>query len=249
MFSVLFQTMASAEGLLQCSVCFNPFDDQNICPRNLSCGHSFCTSCLERLPAADNKIQCPTCRVEVEVPQNGVAGLPKNWVVLSIIAPQHEGDEGLPICDVCALDNLRHSANSYCLNCDEDMCRDAARFHSRNKTSRDHRIVSLEPSAVSVKCPRHDEQFRLFDVKSNCMICRSCFTSFRGRHVMSLDEAGLKCKEKLEQLATKARSRAEVIKGAEEGVRDVSLDVKASCDEQRARIESVFEEVRLVHIY
>ena len=50
MFSVLFQTMASAEGLLQCSVCFNPFDDQNICPRNLSCGHSFCTSCLERLP-------------------------------------------------------------------------------------------------------------------------------------------------------------------------------------------------------
>ena len=48
MFSVLFQTMATAERI-QCSVCFHPFDDQNICPRNLSCGHSFCTGCLERL--------------------------------------------------------------------------------------------------------------------------------------------------------------------------------------------------------
>ena len=60
---------------------------------------------------------------------------------------------------------------------------------------------------------------------------------------MSLDEAGSNCKVKLEELATKARSRAEVIKAAEQGVKDASLDVKASCDEQRARIESVFKEV------
>ena len=78
------------------------------------------------------------------------------------------------------------------------------------------------------------------------MICRSCFTSFRGpRHVESLAEAGSKCKEKLKGLATEARSRAEVIKAAEEGVKDASLNVKASCDEERARIESVFKEVSL----
>ena len=51
---------------------------------------------------------------------------------------------------------------------------------------------------------------------------------------MSLDEAGSKCKEKLEELATKARSRAEVIKAAEAGIKDASLNVKTSCDEQRA---------------
>ena len=237
--------MATSQGP-ECPVCCESFDGQDVSPRMLSCGHSFCTGCLERLLATVDKITCPTCRVEVNVPQDGVAGLPKNWALLSLIAPDHEGVDGLPICEFC---ENKHPANSYCLDCEEDMCKIAAGFHTRNKTSRGHRIVSLEPSAVSVKCSKHDEQFRLFDVKRNCMICRSCFTSFRGRDVVSLHEAGSKCKEKLEQLATKARSRAEVIKGAEEGVRDVSLDVKASCDEQRARIESVFEEVRLVHIY
>ena len=231
--------MATSQGP-ECPVCCESFDGQDVSPRMLSCGHSFCTSCLERLLATDDKITCPTCRVEVKVPQAGVAGLPKNWALLSLIAPDHEGVDGLPICEFC---ENKHPANSYCLDCEEDMCKNAARFHTRNKTSRDHRIVSLEPSAVSVKCPKHDEQFRLFDVKRNCMICRSCFTSFRGRHVESLAEAGSKCKEKFEELATRARSRAEVIKAAEQGVKDASLDVKASCDEQRARIESVFKKV------
>ena len=90
--------MASAKGL-DCSVCFEPFDDQNICPRILSCGHTFCTGCLERVLPADDKIPCPTCRVEVNVPQAGVAGLPKNFALLNIInanvTPQnnHNGDE------------------------------------------------------------------------------------------------------------------------------------------------------------
>ena len=80
MFSVLFQAMASAEGL-ECSVCCELYDDQNICPRMLGCGHSFCTGCLEHLltQAADNEILCPTCRDEFNVPRAGVAGLPKNF--------------------------------------------------------------------------------------------------------------------------------------------------------------------------
>ena len=150
--------MATSQGL-ECPVCCESFDGHDVSPRLLSCGHSFCTSCLERLLAADDKITCPTCRVEVNVPQAGVAGLPKNWALLSLIAPHHEGVEGLPICEFC---ETKHPANSYCLECEEDMCKNAARFHTRNKTSRSHRIVSLEPSAVSVKCPKHDEQFRLF---------------------------------------------------------------------------------------
>lgn len=232
--------MATSQGP-ECPVCCESFDGQDVSPRMLSCGHSFCTGCLERLLATVDTITCPTCRVEVKVPQAGVAGLPKNWALLSLIAPDHEGVDGLPICEFC---ENKHPANSYCLDCEEDMCKNAARFHTRNKTSRDHRIVSLEPSAVFLKCPKHDEQFRLFDVKRNCMICRSCFTSFRDRHVVSLAEAGSKCKVKLQELATKARSRAEVIKAGEARVKDASLDAKTSCDEQRDQIEGVFQKLR-----
>lgn len=89
--------MASAE-VLECPVCCEPFEDQNICPRILSCGHSFCTCCLERLLTADNKIPCPTCRDEVNVPQAGIVGLPKNFALLNIInenvTTHHQEGEG-----------------------------------------------------------------------------------------------------------------------------------------------------------
>ena len=188
-------------------------------------------------------IRCPTCS-HVDRPKAGVAGLRKNYYLLGLInpLPQHEGVEGLPICECC---ENEHPANSYCLDCEEDMCKNAARFHTRNKTSRGHRIVSLEPSAVSVKCSKHDELFRLFDVKRDCMICRSCITRCRGRHVESLAEAGSKCKEKLEELATRARSRVEVSNAAEACAKNASLDMETSCDEQRARIRNAFQEASL----
>ena len=49
------------------------YDDKKKCPRLLSCGHNFCSSCLETL-LHDNTIVCPTCGVVTSVPI-GVQGL------------------------------------------------------------------------------------------------------------------------------------------------------------------------------
>ena len=51
----------------ECSICFEHYNDQSKCPRLLSCGHSFCSSCLERL-LHGNTIDCPTCRNPGAVP-------------------------------------------------------------------------------------------------------------------------------------------------------------------------------------
>ena len=158
-----FQAMTSAEGP-ECRVCSEPFDDQNICPRVLSCGHSYCTCCLKRLTIEDDKMSCPTCRVEVNLPPAGVAGLPKNFELLSIIntkvTPHHEEGERLYTCEACS---VKHPATSFCLNCQEDMCNLARGFHSRSKASCDHKVVSLESSLVTVFCQEHKQRFRLFE--------------------------------------------------------------------------------------
>ena len=80
--------MASPKVLVECQVCREVYDYQDLCPRMLKCGHSFCTRCLWQLLTADDKIPCPTCRVEVNVRQDGVAGLPKNFALLRGPAPK-----------------------------------------------------------------------------------------------------------------------------------------------------------------
>ena len=67
----------------ECTICFERFNDENKCPRMLSCGHSFCSCCLERL-LRGNTIDCPKCRNPVAVP-SGVHGLLKNFALLDIV--------------------------------------------------------------------------------------------------------------------------------------------------------------------
>lgn len=230
-----------------CPTCYERFDDQDFCPRILRCGHTVCSSCLGNLIRYNtDTICCPICRNKMYFLPAGVAEVPKNFLVLKIISlPSHNGGEDLPICDVCASDNQRHPANSYCLDCNEDMCSDAARFHTRNKTSCGHRIVSLEPSAVSVKCSKHNEQFRLFDKDCGSMVCRSCITcgDCRDHQFVSLADAGSQCKQEMEELASRVRSRTEVVRTREDCVMNLSRDAKISLASHLSRIESVFQEV------
>ena len=244
--------MASAEGLLQCSVCFNPFDDQNICPRNLSCGHSFCTSCLERLPAADNKIQCPTCRVEVNVPQAGVAGLPKNFALLDIInanvTPQNSGDESSFTCEFC---EDKHPASFCCLNCKKDLCKRAAGFHLHSRESSAHHVVSLEPRAVNNLCPDHKEPFHVFDKACDHMVCKRCIKlNHSGHDCLSLADEASEARQEMQAHANEIISATkEQIKDAEAQVMKASLDIEKNCQEQGAVIQSVFKEVSFTLIY
>ncbi|XP_069191095.1 uncharacterized protein [Procambarus clarkii] len=47
----------------ECSVCFNNYDDTLLRPRNLPCGHSFCTQCIDNAIKND-QLTCPSCRAQ-----------------------------------------------------------------------------------------------------------------------------------------------------------------------------------------
>ena len=185
-----FQTMAFKGP--ECSICYEGYNDEKKCPRLLSCGHSFCFSCLERL-LHGNSIDCPKCRHAVAVP-TGVQGLLKNFALLDIVkeAPKEQAGNtehtGTHDCEAC---DEKHPATFCCLECKENFCKTAAQFHKRSKTSRDHRVVSLEElkanpqlASVSVLCPEHNDQFRFFDKDCSRVICRDCY---------ALNHSGHKC--------------------------------------------------------
>ena len=232
--------MASAE-VPECSICSEHYDHENRFPRLLSCGHTFCSSCLEKL-LKNNSISCPDCRKTTSVP-TGVAGLTKNYALSKMGNTTPQYVEGLHNCEAC---DVKHPATSWCLDCDYDMCTTATRFHTRSKASCDHKVVSLEQLAVSVFCSKHNEQFRLFDEECNYMVCRSCVTLMHRNHsLLSLSEVGSKYKQEMESLASQASARAEVIKDAENRVMNASRDMEKAYEEQRAKIQSVFKKVSL----
>ena len=60
----------------QCPVCFIFYDDTEQRPRNLPCGHTFCTMCINQLKRPSRIMQnivvmCPTCRSTHNVPRAG----------------------------------------------------------------------------------------------------------------------------------------------------------------------------------
>ncbi|XP_069195173.1 tripartite motif containing 13-like [Procambarus clarkii] len=47
----------------ECSVCFNDYDDNQLRPRNLPCGHTFCSQCIDNA-IKNGQLSCPSCRAQ-----------------------------------------------------------------------------------------------------------------------------------------------------------------------------------------
>ena len=170
--------------------------------------------------------------------------------ILPVIPHNKEG-EVWRACEAC---DDKHPAISFCLTCQEAMCEDAARWHARQKATRDHHVVSLEDlkanpklAAVPVICSDHNEQFRFFDEDCGHVVCGECITlEHNGHKCLSLAEAASNYRQEMEALSTKASTHAEEIKAAEVRLEGVSSDLEQVYEEQAAFIQGTFEEVRLI---
>ncbi|XP_069180701.1 uncharacterized protein [Procambarus clarkii] len=47
----------------ECSVCFNNYGDTLLRPRNLPCGHTFCSQCIDNA-IKNGQLNCPSCRAQ-----------------------------------------------------------------------------------------------------------------------------------------------------------------------------------------
>lgn len=90
--------------ITECSICTDTFQD----PRVLPCIHTYCLRCLQshgdRLGLGPGqKMPCPLCRDEFLVPENGYAGLRKNFfmsnlIEMSLISNPIDRDK---FCEIC----------------------------------------------------------------------------------------------------------------------------------------------------
>ena len=81
--SVQNDVIEAVENEISCPICLDEFDEPKCLP---SCAHNVCQLCLEGMvKKRKDRIECPVCRVESVIPQEGVAAFPKNHLLVRLI--------------------------------------------------------------------------------------------------------------------------------------------------------------------
>ena len=91
---------------LTCPVCLELFKKA----KYLSCHHSYCEGCLEKLLQEHFKIICPECNKETTVPEGGVKNLPNNFHINRMV-DENPGRIG---CGECT---SKDPAKAFCQDC------------------------------------------------------------------------------------------------------------------------------------
>ena len=179
-----FQRMAEA----RCEKCDKYYED----PRMLPCLHSFCLGCLQKELDTHATLNCPNCKEQVILPENGLSGLPQdlrkaNEAELERINEKvAEADE---LCQLCGRTDSTGKAVAYCIECKEYLCKFCEGRHGKREVSADHNLAMIGQRLMKTNetnpatrlfqekllCTQHkDKEIEAYCMKCEKMICILC---------------------------------------------------------------------------
>ena len=235
---------------VSCSVCMCKYTD----PKQLPCLHSFCLHCLngiQRTSGRRDKIACPECRQEFNVPDNGnLAALPTNFRInslLDVLAIKECSTTGVK-CGNC---DERTKQSHYCFQCCAFWCEECIGLHNRIKANKDHYALALEdfqdqdfenilkrPEFCAM--PGHEKkEIEFFCNICKVAICNACaLTNHDGHGKILLEQAANERKLRVKSAIESQRKRAQT-KRSKITTLDKSL---SEVQEQAARVKRNVQE-------
>ncbi|KAI8520797.1 hypothetical protein Bbelb_005510 [Branchiostoma belcheri] len=245
-----------SDDFLQCKICLEPYRR----PKVLSCLHTFCQECLEKLHKRQGEIQhleCPTCRDKTELPGCGVSTLKdsffveslKDWVKLHQTAKKADA-EGAK-CGVC--DSGEEAVKLYCVECRALLCQRCITVHGRitaNSLNFEHQLMTMDQvrSATGLKavqprnrpCRQHsDEALKFYCETCGEAVCRDCIMVEHKDHSYThLAKAAGGIKEQLsaalddaDKRLTELKDKQNEILGKKSVLKDTVAQVEACINE------------------
>ena len=130
---------ACSADLMECSLCRGEFKD----PRALPCLHTFCLNCLALLCDTnqyEDTMKCPMCKEEHGMPENGVQGFRKNFLMNSFMElnKTEEVHVKTTMCQQHPMSELTH-------NCQEIVCKQAVLCtHCISQNHQNHHVLPMK---------------------------------------------------------------------------------------------------------
>ncbi|CAJ1048680.1 tripartite motif-containing protein 16-like [Xyrichtys novacula] len=234
---------------LSCSICLDLLKD----PVAVSCGHSFCMSCIQSYwDTEDEKkiYSCPQCR-ETFIPR---PVLKKNTMLAGLVeelkksglqaAPDHPSDAGPEdvACDFCSGRKLK--AVKSCLQCLASYCQIHLQPHFEVAPLKKHKLVEPSKKLQENICSRHDEVMKMFcrtDQQSICYLCS--VDKHKGHDTVSAAAERTERQKDLEESRENIQQR---IQDREEDVKLLQQEVEAingSADKAVKHSQKIFSQL------
>ncbi|XP_065907091.1 tripartite motif-containing protein 2-like [Dysidea avara] len=236
---------------LTCPICYQLFKN----PKYLSCYHSYCEECLEKM-LVQSKIICPECRKETNVPDGGVKEFATNFfinrLVDDLILKKKVAGEKEVKCDDCDADPVV----SFCPECNIFLCNACHDHHKRKKKYGDHGVVPLtelrsnkDTSAIQTKvkipmCKPHDEQLKFYCETCDKLVCMYCTTTeHNGHNHDTTKHIASKYRTQLQNIITPVEGMIQDLSNAHENIDNMMKEIRKQGDEVYKRVDEHYNEL------
>ncbi|XP_071837302.1 uncharacterized protein [Apostichopus japonicus] len=178
------------EEILLCSICLDTLEE----PKMLPCLHRFCKKCLSQVVnKIDATFNCPTCRQQTDVPENGADGFKGDFLLEAILESRKleitlKDKHKKQICSSC---ETTKQVVAICPDCGGFLCNDCLLCHKSMKMLRLHThlvtLKDIEAGTVTFnaktvtslsktpKCPTHkDMPLHISCQTCDKLICPVC---------------------------------------------------------------------------
>ena len=244
--------------LLECGMCLGIFND----PRNLPCGHTFCFKCIKKLVDADKDKQpsCALCRTSWSVPDEGLQGVMKNFVLNNFVNSFGQQSGTILKCALIDDGDDHGNAEYFCIDCWDPLCADCNRIHKKSRLTKNHNTknitdvtkvdIQLHKRKEDVKCTRHaDKILEFFCNECNCAVCYACCVTSHFQHKCEgLGNVDVKF---MEQIKLKIEEKVKIVKSygtqltkLEHLIKDLEEDYKQKLEELKLNTSIVRREIQ-----